>query len=102
MGKRRLIHDANANTGSYSLEATLPLDHSFFELTSDDNFSSTISSTRLTEVPLCPHCEAHSALAVCSCGKIHCIGNTDSEVCPWCGKKGFYAVSDLDIQRGLG
>lgn len=102
MEKRRPIHDANSNTGSYSLEAALPLDYSFFELTSDDNLSSTISSTRLTEVPVCPHCEALSALAVCGCGKIHCIGNTDSEVCPWCGNKGLYAVSDLDIQRGLG
>jgi uncharacterized protein YegL len=87
---------------SYGLEVVLPLDNTFFDLTSEETLASTISSSSLNDVPSCPHCEALSALAVCSCGKIHCIGENDIEVYPWCGNTGLYAVSHLDIQRGLG
>lgn len=90
------------SSGIYSLEIALPLDNTFFDLTSEEALDGSISSSSLNDVPSCPHCEAMSALAVCSCGKIHCISEKDTEVCPWCGNTGFYALSQLDIQRGLG
>lgn len=95
------IHSGNSS-GVYSLEVALPLDNTFFDLTSEEALDSTICSSSLNDVPSCPHCEALSSLAVCSCGKIHCIGENETEVCPWCGNTGVYAVSQLEIQRGLG
>lgn len=102
-GSRMVVPESSAGPSiSYTLDVALALDNTYFGLTSEEALTNTINSSSLSEVPLCPHCEASSSLAICGCGKIHCIDKKDTEVCPWCGNTGIYSVSNLDIQRGLG
>jgi hypothetical protein len=33
------------------------------------------------------------ALAVCTCGKIHCIGEEELSTCPWCESQSTYVAA---------
>lgn len=94
-------------TRAYLLNAAVPVQQDYFELSDSSSGPARINSTELIGQPACPHCRAPFSMAVCGCGGIHCIGGDGKATCPWCGKEGMYGSSDgsdggFDIARGQG
>ena len=93
-------------TRSYMLEGAVPVKNSYFELSDETSSNQSVSSEDLIGQPNCPHCAAQFSMAVCSCGKIHCVGSGAEHTCPWCGQIGVYGASaggeGIDIGRGRG
>lgn len=54
--------------------------------------------------PSCPCCGNQFGFAMCQCGKIHCIGDEEVSICPWCGNQGTYGAGEggFDVNRTLG
>jgi uncharacterized protein YegL len=90
-------------TKSYRLTGAFPVDNSYFEL-ADDTIKNTIHSDELIGAPSCPCCGNAYGLAVCTCQKVHCIGEELESTCPWCGNKGKYGTGKggFDIGRAQG
>lgn len=93
-------------TRRYALSAAIPVKDSYFDLSAGVGSGQSVSSEDLVGQPNCPHCGAQFAMAVCRCGKIHCVHGSGEHVCPWCGKTGVYGVAEdgegFDIGRGRG
>lgn len=91
-------------TLSYKLVGAFQVDNSYYELSDNSNESFKINTDELIGAPTCPCCGNQFAFAVCSCGKLHCIGDEVTSTCPWCGNQGSYGVSDggFDITRSKG
>lgn len=105
---RNLVPDnfggMNLYTKSYRLSGAYAIDNSYFEL-ADDSLSQTVNSEELVGAPTCPCCGNPYAIAVCTCGKIHCLGEDLLSTCPWCGTQGKYGVGGgggFDINRAQG
>lgn len=96
--------DLGLQTQSYKLNGAYQVDQSYFDLSDSDYLSNTVNSEELTGFPACPCCGNQYALAVCVCGKIHCVGEEELNTCPWCGIQGSYGTGsgDFDIQRAQG
>lgn len=90
-------------TKSYRLAGAFPVDNSYYEL-ADESVSNRISSEELIGAPNCPCCGNAYGLAVCSCQKIHCLGEELESTCPWCGTRGKYGMGNggFDITRAQG
>lgn len=90
-------------TKSYRLAGAFPVDQSYEEL-ADEKVHQIIRSDELIGAPTCPCCGNMYGLAVCTCQKIHCLGNDLESTCPWCNTKGKYGVGDggFDITRAQG
>ena len=59
----------------------------------------------LVGVPACPCCGNQLGAVVCECGNIFCVGESNTNECPWCGMKGTLGHGEpggMDITRGLG
>ena len=94
-------------TRAYLLNAAVPVQQDYFELSENSVAKTQINSTELIGQPPCPHCQANFSMAVCACGGVHCIAGDGRAVCPWCGKEGVYGSSDgsdggIAIGRGQG
>lgn len=64
-----------------------------------------INTIDLVGVPACPCCGNQHGVVVCECGNIFCVGESDTNQCPWCGMVGTLGNGDptgMDITRGLG
>ena len=91
-------------TKSYRLVGAYQVDNSYFELADITNFSNKVNTDELIGGPTCPCCGNQIAFAVCSCGKIHCIGDEELSTCPWCGNQGTYGSGEggFDVNRTQG
>jgi len=97
--------DLNLQTKSYKLNGAYQVDSSYFEL-SDSTYSSVaINSEELIGAPNCPCCGNPYGLAVCECGKVHCIDGDGLQTCPWCNTKATYGFGNgggFNIDRAQG
>jgi hypothetical protein len=96
---------AGLETRSYRLVGAYQVDNSYFELTDNMESSFKVNTSELVGAPNCPCCGNQIAFAMCSCGKIHCIGDEEESTCPWCGNKGKYAAGGsggFDVDRAQG
>lgn len=93
-------------TRAYALQSVVPVQEDYFELSDGQSGSEQINSDDLIGQPDCPHCRAPFGLAMCRCGKVHCVTGDGPQTCPWCGNEGIYgAASDgegFNISRGQG
>ncbi len=93
-------------TRRYALDAAVPVKNSYFDLSDGVESGHSVSSEDLIGQPNCPHCGAPFSMAMCACGKIHCVDGDGEQTCPWCGKAGMYGMvqagDGFDIGRGRG
>lgn len=64
-----------------------------------------INTRELIGVPACPCCGNQTGAVVCECGNLFCVGESDTNQCPWCGLVGTLGeggAGGMDITRGLG
>ncbi|MDG2432433.1 TerY-C metal binding domain-containing protein [Flavobacterium sp.] len=92
------------STKSYKLVGAFQVDNSYFELADSSNSNNTINTDELIGGPTCPCCSNQIAFAICSCNKIHCIGEEELSTCPWCDSQSSYSRSDggFDVNRTQG
>lgn len=110
MKYRKIITPSNfagveLSTKSYRLVGAYQVDNSYYELADNSNFSNKVNTDQLVGGPTCPCCGNQIAFAMCSCGKIHCIGEEEVSTCPWCGNEGTYGSSGeggFDVNRTQG
>lgn len=91
-------------TKSYRLVGAYQIDNTYFELADNTNYNSKVNTDELIGGPTCPCCGNQIAFAMCSCGKIHCIGGEQLSTCPWCGNQGTYGSGEggFDVNRTQG
>jgi len=96
--------DLEIDTRSYKLVAGYQVDNTYFELSDDSNNEFKINTDELIGAPTCPCCGNQIAFAVCSCGKLHCLGLEEVSTCPWCGNEGTYGFGEggFDVNRTQG
>jgi uncharacterized protein YegL len=92
------------DTRSYKLVAGYQVDNTYFELSDNSNNEFKINTDELIGAPTCPCCGNQIAFAVCSCGKLHCLGLEEVSTCPWCGNEGTYGFGEggFDVNRTQG
>lgn len=92
------------DTRSYKLVGAFQVDNNYFELSDESNKDFKINTDELIGAPTCPCCGNQIAFAVCSCGKLHCLGQEEISTCPWCGNQGTYGAGEggFDINRTQG
>ncbi len=78
----------------YRLIGAFKVDNTYFELSGESSLSNQVNTDKLIGAPTCPCCGNQFAFAMCSCGKLHCIGAEEISTCPWCGNKGTYGAGD--------
>lgn len=63
-----------------------------------------INSMELVGAPTCPCCGNQLGLVVCDCGNIFCVGDSETNRCPWCGLEGTLSAASggIDITRTRG
>jgi uncharacterized protein YegL len=93
------------NTLSYRLVGAFQVDNTYFELSDETATNKKINTEELIGAPTCPCCGNQFAFAACACGKLHCVGNEEISICPWCGNKGTYGFGEeggFDVNRTQG
>lgn len=92
------------DTLSYRLVGAFQVDNSYFDLSEKTNSDFKVNTEELIGAPTCPGCGNQFAFAVCSCGKLHCIGEEEISTCPWCGNQGTYGTGEggFDVNRTQG
>jgi uncharacterized protein YegL len=96
--------DIELRTKSYRLVGAYQVDNTYFELADKTIFNNKVNTDELIGGPTCPCCGNQIAFAVCTCGKIHCIGDEETSACPWCGNEGTYGSGEggFDVNRTQG
>ena len=91
-------------TREYVLDAAVPVQGDYFELSDGTASNASISSDSLIGQPDCPRCRAPIAMALCECGGVHCLQGDGMAKCPWCQKTARYGSSGegFEIGRGRG
>ena len=92
-------------TKSYRLVGAYQVDNNYFDLGENTGVDVKINTNELIGGPTCPCCGNQIAFAVCSCGKLHCIGEEEISTCPWCGNQAQYGTSGeggFDVNRTRG
>jgi uncharacterized protein YegL len=89
---------------AYRLIGAFQVDSSYFELSDETEINQKINTEKLVGAPSCPCCGNQFAFAACACGKLHCIGNETTSICPWCGNEGSYGFGSggFDVNRAQG
>lgn len=106
--KKRVVSNSlggmELDTISYRLVGAFQVASSYFELSENLNTDFKVNTDELIGAPTCPCCGNQFAFAVCSCGKLHCIGEEEISTCPWCENQGIYETGEggLDINRTQG
>jgi uncharacterized protein YegL len=98
------IGGMDLSTLSYRLVGAFQVDQSYFDLSDESVGKFKIRTEELMGAPTCPCCGNQFAFAICSCGKLHCIGDEDISTCPWCGNQGSYGAGDegFEVNRTQG
>lgn len=109
MKYKKIVNPTNVgglqfDTLAYRLVGGFQVDNSYYELSDENALQAKVNSDELIGAPSCPCCGNQFAFAMCSCSKIHCIGDEDISTCPWCGNKGTYGSGEggFDVNRTLG
>ncbi|MDE6378828.1 MAG: VWA domain-containing protein [Muribaculaceae bacterium] len=92
------------NSTAFRLVGAYPIDRNEYESLSE-GYHAKINTLQLVGVPACPCCGNQHGAVVCDCGNIFCVGESQTNVCPWCGMTGTLGSADpagLDITRALG
>jgi uncharacterized protein YegL len=91
-------------TMGYRMVGAYPVDEGYFALSDETGMSQKVNSDELMGAPSCPCCGNQYGLAMCSCSKIHCIGDSEQNTCPWCGQTGNYGSGggSFDLNRTQG
>ncbi|MDE6718038.1 MAG: VWA domain-containing protein [Muribaculaceae bacterium] len=91
-------------SSGFRLVGAYPIDkNSYAELSAGENVG--INTTSLTGVPTCPCCGNQIGAVVCECGGLFCVGESQTNTCPWCGLEGTLGQAGpggMNITRGLG
>ena len=87
------ISGLGMQTLSYRLVGVFPVDNSYFDLSENNATAGAVNTEELVGYPNCPCCGNQFGFAMCTCGKIHCVGDKAEGTCPWCGVHGKYGVS---------
>jgi uncharacterized protein YegL len=92
------------STMGYRLVGGFQVDNSYYELCDENARDAKVNSSELMGAPACPCCGNQFGLAMCQCGKIHCIGDEQISTCPWCGNSGTYGSGEagFDLNRAQG
>lgn len=98
------IDGLGLETLEYRLVGAFPVDQSYFDLSDETAGAAKIHSDELIGSPTCPCCGNQIGFAMCTCGKIHCIGSEQVSTCPWCGNQGTYGIGEggFDVNRTQG
>lgn len=98
------LSDFNLQTLAYRLQGAYQVDNVYSELSDQSGYQLKVNTEELMGAPTCPSCGNQFGLAMCVCGKIHCIGDEEQSTCPWCGSIGKYGISEggFDVNRTLG
>lgn len=98
------IAGLNIDTLSYRLVGAFAVDNTYYELSDSIETNFKINSEELIGAPTCPCCGNQFAFALCSCNKIHCIGEEEVSTCPWCNNQGTYGTGEggFDVNRTQG
>jgi len=88
----------------YHLEGAYVLEESYFDWSSRDHGSQQVDTSVLDGFPSCPQCGNQTAFALCQCGKLLCVGQEPSAICPWCNKHLAFSQggADFSVNRGQG
>lgn len=91
----------------YQLRTTVPVKNSYFDLSDGNGTGQQIAARDLIGSPACPHCSAPFGMAICGCGRVHCVSGEGEAVCPWCDSTAYYSAIGSDdpgpaIKRGRG
>lgn len=102
--KNVFIHTSGDIGLDYRLVGAFQVNNLYFELSGESAINCEISTDKLIGMPTCPCCGNQFAFAVCTCGKIHCIGSENISTCPWCGNQGIYGVDEdgFNVNRTQG
>lgn len=84
----------------YKLVGAYQVDSSYEELSDGQGNVAKINSSELEGYPYCPSCGDPYGIAMCMCGKIHCIGEQEYNTCPWCNVQASYTAGDGDFDMG--
>lgn len=92
------------DTRAYRLVGGFQVNEGYNELSNETAHQSKVNTGELMGAPACPSCGNQLAFAVCSCLKIHCIGDEEVSTCPWCSNKGHYGIGEggFDVNRTQG
>ncbi len=98
------IPHLNLQTLCYRLVGAFQVDNSYFELSDKSSGFLKVNTDELLGFPTCPCCGNQIGLALCTCGKIHCIANEEVSTCPWCGTENTYEKGGggFDLTRTKG
>ncbi|MET3981011.1 uncharacterized protein YegL [Mucilaginibacter sp. UYP25] len=103
--KRHVSINGNGDIDKdYRLVGAFQVDNNYFELSDETTTNLRINTEELLGAPTCPCCGNQFAFAACVCGKLHCIGNETTSICPWCGNEGTYGFGSggFDVNRTQG
>lgn len=92
------------NATDFKLVGAYPVDKATYASLSAGQ-QAKINTLELVGVPACPCCGNQLGVVVCDCGNIFCVGESNTNECPWCGLRGTLGQADpagMDITRGLG
>ncbi|MBD5386861.1 VWA domain-containing protein [bacterium] len=92
------------NSSEFKLVGAYPINKEEYERLSS-GASVRINTTLLRGVPACPCCGNQIGVVVCDCGNLFCVGESETNECPWCGMQGTLGHGDpegMNITRGLG
>jgi len=98
------IAGLDLDTLSYRLVGAFQVDNTYYELSDNAPINIKVNTEELIGAPTCPCCGNQFAFAVCSCTKIHCIGEEEVSTCPWCNNQGTYGTGEggFDVNRTQG
>lgn len=100
------LDDVGLSMANYQLKGCYPISEDYFSWSDNTVIENQVNTNLLQGTPICPHCHADSAFAVCGCGKLMCYdGFSEYVTCPWC--QSFVSFSQgesggFDISRGKG
>lgn len=92
------------NSTDFKLVGAYPIDKETYASLSAGK-QTKINTMELVGAPACPCCGNQLGAVVCECGNIFCVGESNTNECPWCGMRGTLGKGDpngMDITRGLG
>ena len=103
-----VMKDFKVQVSRYEIAGCYLLEEDYFEWSDPRTVDLKVNTSELFGAPGCPHCGAQTAFAVCGCGKLLCLNEAASVVCPWCQKTvSFSALGSNDdggfeVRRGRG
>ncbi len=79
---------------NYHISGCYPLEEDYFNWSDPRTNDSVVNTSELIGNRPCPHCGGISSFAVCGCGKLMCINELGSAICPWCEKQVYFGDND--------